>query len=86
MSSLSIIPVLMLSLALFFLASVLVFWVYSVIHCLKNESLGKDRSFWLFVVFFGNWIGSIFYHVRKSNYRRITPARSVVSAQLKQDW
>jgi hypothetical protein len=50
-----------------FAVAVMVFWIITLVDCLKNEpSAGNDKLIWALVIVFLNWIGALIYFlVRK---------------------
>jgi ABC-type multidrug transport system fused ATPase/permease subunit len=46
----------------------LIFWIWMLIDCLKNEdSDGNDKIIWILVIILMNWIGAlIYFFVRRS--------------------
>ena len=53
--------VLFVGFVLFGLVS-LVFWVWMLVDCLKNEDAeGNDKLIWILVIILTNWIGALIY-------------------------
>lgn len=50
-------------LGLVFAAAVLIFWLWMLIDCIKNETDGTQRLIWALVIFFLPCVGSLVYFI-----------------------
>src|SRR5262245_20803940 len=55
--------------------ALILFWLWMAVDCLVHEPEATQKSAWLLVILFGNWIGALFYFFIRRR-ERLNPGRA----------